>query len=54
MSHSYFASNTPAELAKRIEALEGLVGERDARIAALEKTLVVVESKLASEGTCSK
>lgn len=36
-------------LTKRVEAMEGLVGERDARITALEKALDVAEAKLAAK-----
>ena len=38
-----------AALTKRVEAMEGLVSERDARITALEKALGEAEAKLAAK-----
>lgn len=41
-------------LAARLTKLESLVGERDARITALEKALSVAESKLGSKSAVGK
>jgi hypothetical protein len=46
---SLFAST--ADLTKRIEAMEGLVGERDARIAVLESKLASVQAEISKSGT---